>query len=413
MINSRALILAIGSNHQDSIGNSQYNPSASLLSLLPPVQANELITLRRRAFSLLRNPNVTRWGLPVRDYDYNEELAKDGKDFGGDARVSDYLPAVQRFTGRFYGPEGLSADGADPSELVERNRHHFLIVTPLYGLVNVMECIQQHNLSLLDSKSIREIWVSKGTLTRLLLAYATQFLITRIFDLTGLQAYRSLIHWDSVADQMEDGVLHAFSKRNAGDATMPAFGRLVQYLLNMTEKDLLEISRDWQWQSPSDEIVVLTGSEAPPEDFPREIWSNELAEVPGPMKFPSMPSEQAPDKPRLNLPMTSGKDGTIFGPPIRNMRDLPKGARELLANVSCLTDIAGVFWGRFTAHGQRGDDFSLRIRRPTPGSGRIEATLHGPGKPGGIQEIEIRVRLGCETRVYQRLLGIDSRIKAA
>ena len=124
--------------------------------------------------------------------------------------------------------------GTDGRENLAGSRHHTLFLSGLYGLLCPSEPIQIYSCPL--SAQVAERWNSDSLLTELLCEYMRRYRVAKIFDLTGVDAYRRLIDWPQVAETGAE-VLHCFSTSAAGDSALPYFGKLLA-------SDLLDLSED-------------------------------------------------------------------------------------------------------------------------------------------------------------------------
>jgi len=402
MRKSSVLLLGICSNHKADPATRRYDAGGALHSLLPSDKAKWLMEQRGTMYSVLRGSmRGLHWVGGLRD---NLDLDKRGQDLGGRGSLSKYLPAVQLYEGRFY-----EALGSDRLDVVRRSCHHFLIISGLYGLVNATECIQPYDLALSDYQATLRAWGSSEALTDLLVAYVRKHGIQLILELTALSSYRALVDWYLLKSDAKVEVLHAFCKEHAGDDALPALGKLARHLLKMGEKDLLHLHRGYRWRpSPDGELVELTGTDTPPDEFAAEPDPSSSVSQHGSGTLPPV---------RADLPMSKGKHiNTIFGPcAIRNISDLPKGAQELFENLSRAEYVIGVRLGRFTVRGRRAKRYQLKLQRPVRGAGVIKGYLQGPGKlaGGGIQRVTVMVVRGRERWVWQQLTSLCERISAA
>lgn len=399
MRKSSVLLLGICSNHKADQATQRYDAGGALRRLLPSDKAKWLMKQRGTMYGVLRGSmRGLHWvgGLPD-----NRDLDKRGPDLGGSDSLANYLPAVQLYEGRFY-----QALGSDRLNVVRRSCHHFLIISGLYGLVNATECIQPYDLALSDNQATLREWGSSEALTDLLVAYARKHGIQLILELAALSSYRALVDWYLLESDAKVEVLHAFCKQHAGDDALAALGKLARHLLKMGEKALLDLHHRYRWQpSPDGELVELTGTDTPPDEFAAEPDPSSSVSQHGSGTLPPV---------RPDLPMSKGKHiSTIFGRrPIRNISDLPKDARELFENLSRAEYVTRVQLGPFTVRGRRTKRYQLKLQRPVRGGGVINGHLQGPGQLGGIQHVTIVVEPGRERWAWQRLTSLDKRITA-
>ncbi len=249
---SSILIVTICSDRKQPGGYVRCDP-APLLRTWTNDEERNLLTRRKKAWELLRTTPEIRDGRKIRDIPCNKALC-DGGDFGGIADAS-YLPAIQRYNGRFY--RALGTPDAR-LELVRKSPHHMLILSGLYGLVAPDESIQDYSCHVTDDGRITGVWAWDHGLTSLLLAYARRCGIKRIFDLTGDEDYRRLIRWKEVEQQFQ--VFHALSLRRFSEKTLPALGSLArQHLLLVTPQELMDLQEGQTFACEDDEILITEG----------------------------------------------------------------------------------------------------------------------------------------------------------
>lgn len=212
----------------------------------------------------------------------NDDLIPAG-DFGGtessDAR---YLPAIDRYDGRFYNDRtGLGVRGADGMTGKERLRmkgHPLLILSGLYGIVEANEPIQNYSCPI-DHKSIdvQKIWRSDDIVSRAIVEYIgalkrTQGIeVRRIIDLTAMKIYRDLVDWSLVRSRTGAEVLHCFHRKLAGDTAIEVFAALFRdYLLTLSTDDLLAIKADNEFLFEEKQRFILSTKTDPPIGWARE-----------------------------------------------------------------------------------------------------------------------------------------------
>jgi len=248
---SPILIVTICSDRKMPGGsNCRYDDSPLRRTWSPDEQRN-LLAKRRWALELLRTTPEIRDGRRVRDIPCNKAL-RDGGDFGGTADAP-YLPAIERYSGRFYASLG---DPDSRLEMVRRSEHHLLILSGLYGLLTPDELNQDYSCHITDDSRIREVWTRGSYLTSMLLAYVRHHRIERVFDLTGDEDYRCLIRWnEEVAQRIP--VLHAFSSRRYSEKTLPALGCFArQCLLPATPQKLMALQEGQTFPCEDDKILI-------------------------------------------------------------------------------------------------------------------------------------------------------------
>jgi len=274
---SSILIVTICSDHKQPGGYTGYDP-APLLKAWTNSEKQDLLARRKRALQLLRTTPEIRDGRMVKDIACNKAL-QDGGDFGGVAEAP-YLPALQRYDGRFC--KALGEPNAR-LELVRQSPHHMLILSGLYGVVAPDEPIQDYSLHVTDDGRITEVWTRDHSLTALLLACVRRHSIKRIFDLTGDENYRHLICWSEVARQAQ--VFHAFSRRRFSEKTLPALGSLAgRYLLLVSPQELMSLQEGEILPCIDDEILLTEKDSYTPPLPPQPPYAPD-----GPRMIPAWP----------------------------------------------------------------------------------------------------------------------------
>ena len=105
---SKVLFLSICSLHKKKGGTPEYSRQESIVSRLSPTLAASLLKKREEVRNLIWSGDVSWGGIDTAELEYNNNLAP-GADFGGSADWAEYLPAISRYSGRFYlalGSEG-------------------------------------------------------------------------------------------------------------------------------------------------------------------------------------------------------------------------------------------------------------------------------------------------------------------
>ena len=239
-------------------GGARYDEKDAAISHAESELGRRLLERRHEICRSVKENRALAWqGVPLADLEFNRDLAK-GPDFGG-SRMASYLPAIDRYRGRFYqalgenGRQAVSAPGRD-----------MLIVSGLYGLLRPTEQIQLYSCPL--SAEVAEIWGRDTLLTELLSDYIARQGILRVFDLLAVDAYRKLIDWQQIADSGTD-VLHCFDAMASGESALTALGMtLASDLLNRTEDELIGIE-------DGDRIgtAVFRSMPAAPQGYPDEL----------------------------------------------------------------------------------------------------------------------------------------------
>ena len=245
-------------------GATTFEQGASIASVAPR-HSDRLAARRDEVRELVKNGETADWqGVRLKDLDYNLALAK-GREFGGRKEAA-YMPALDRYEGRFFQALGEDAKARC------RSSDGTLIISGLYGLLRASEPIQLYRCPL--SASVASIWQRDGLLTDILRTYVDRNDILRIFDLTAMEAYRSLIAWDRVAANRID-VLHCFDSMAAGESALTSFGRLFRYLLSLGDDELIDLDP----AHPPEEFGTcrLHRSAEPPPGCPSETWQPHMA----------------------------------------------------------------------------------------------------------------------------------------
>ena len=214
-------------------GGAEYDESQAIASALPDPLSARFRERREDVFERVKNATDFNWqGTPVSALEFNRELSR-GKDLGGRRSVA-YLPALDRYQGRFF-----QALGEAGKRRLAESGHHALFLSGLYGLLRPTEPVQLYSCPL--DPQVAELWRKDGLLTDVLCEYIRRFGIARIIDLTAIDVYRQLIDWERVAETRTD-VLHCFDVMAAGDYALTPFGKcLAEELLHLTEDEIADL----------------------------------------------------------------------------------------------------------------------------------------------------------------------------
>lgn len=408
MKKSKILIITICSNGKRKGGKREYNKDLSLASLLPSHE-KKILKLRAIVFDLLKSDKSKREGMPIKDLPYNQGLSK-GPDFGGSAS-SCYMPAYERYTGRFY--KEIQKDFNTNKILLRDTKHHVLIISGFYGLLTACEMIQLYSCHLPDHKEIEAVWKKDGFLTSLVAAYIRKYGIYRVIDLSAQDIYRNLINWSRIKRKCE--VMHAFGNQNAGPALLPSLGAFArEHLLEKPEEELLKILPKDTFRNGYEEIKLFN-TDKPPEGYPREeTESDEPFEEELKRDIKQSKSGETTEQmteatisghPR-DIPVISRDHNTIFNKKITEKKDLPKEIQSIIDSISLCNDVIEVLFGRFKAKGPKLGIFKIKLFKPKENHGHIHAKLMGKGDIGRSQEIDIRVTKGMEESAYNDLLKV-------
>lgn len=129
---SSVLFLLICSDHKTRESEvTEYTSTNALGHHLPEDAAQRLYETRRKIRSSITSIPAERDGKQIREFPLNKDLVH-GPDFQfrGISQGGQYLPAAQRYTGRFY-----DKLGPNPLETLAGSTHHVLILSGLYTRV--------------------------------------------------------------------------------------------------------------------------------------------------------------------------------------------------------------------------------------------------------------------------------------
>jgi cytoplasmic iron level regulating protein YaaA (DUF328/UPF0246 family) len=267
---SNILILAICSNHKIESGNDvEYAAFQGIEKFLTENLATEMYDARRQIRKLISSDMASRDGKPLNELPYNQDIVH-GMDFRGPVKQGDYLPALQRYDGRFYKEFGKQEERLSYLA-TDQFEHDMLIVSGLYGLLTPTELIQCYSCHVTDHSAIAKKWTENDLLTRLIVEYIKKRNIVKVFDFMGEESYRNLISWQTIRYETSSNVLHCYSKQFAGAALLPSLGILARkFLVEKSESELLNIRSEQVEKVPNDEIVFLRFP-VPGKELAREI----------------------------------------------------------------------------------------------------------------------------------------------
>ena len=232
-IPNSVLFLTVCSLTKASGGAPAYDERLSITSLLPSDLKTRLLERREEARRLVRRERKLDWqGVALPDLEFNQNLTR-GADFGGRHSAA-YLPAVERYDGRFF-----QALGKEGRRKIFEGEYPTLILSGLYGLLLPTEPVQLYSCPLSDQ--IAELWRSDSLLTNILCEYIRRRYILRIFDLTAIEDYSQLIDWARIIDTQTE-VLHCADSMASEDYALTSFGGLLgTTMLDMSENELIAI----------------------------------------------------------------------------------------------------------------------------------------------------------------------------
>ena len=260
---SMILFLAICSLNKEPGGVSEYDERDTIIATLSPTLRRRTLDRRERVRQLVVGSLNAKWqGVPLSALPYNASL-KRGADFGG-ADAATYLPAIQRYDGRFF--QSLGVEGRHKLGVCG---HHVLLMSGLYGLLLPNEPIQLYSCPLLPQ--VARAWQDDDLLTEVLCEFVEKHGIAKIIDLTAVDAYRKRIDWGEVARAGTE-VLHCFDTMAAGDYTLVSFGKLLgTQLVDQSEDELVDLASETAIGT-----VVFRSLSKPDDGMPQEeSWLKE------------------------------------------------------------------------------------------------------------------------------------------
>ena len=213
-----SLILVSCSNGKIRGGAPDYSHDHSILSQLSPEIRARVLERRHAIYQLISGGMVEdrlRGDGNRRDSRYNLEL-KAGPDMDFPDAPTDpgrYMPAYQRYDGRFFAHAGI-----DALEQAILQDCHVLIVSGLYGPVTLEEPVQAYNCHLDDEvirdaegvedmgmrHRISDIWSRDGLASEMIRDFIDHHLtgqvhgITRVIDLLSETSYQRLFDWNDL-----------------------------------------------------------------------------------------------------------------------------------------------------------------------------------------------------------------------
>jgi mRNA-degrading endonuclease RelE of RelBE toxin-antitoxin system len=267
---SPVLFLGICSLNKATVSsNEPYNKDLSIAAHFNDPQAIKLLyQVRNLSFDLIFNGGLENKGTLLAVHPLNLGLRR-GQDFNGKASAK-YLPAIDRYTGRFYAGKGSDGKTYDLKSSLIQSPHHLLIISGLYGLLLPGEQIQLYESPLEDLQQIQEIWKKDNRLTYLLSAYIRAQGINLVVDMTGQRAYQQLIDWPAIEALKGVRILHAMAKIGPGEDQIKAFAAaLCDPLLRMPASELLALPDSWNLDTHH---LMLRKTLSPPkgENWPKE-----------------------------------------------------------------------------------------------------------------------------------------------
>ena len=261
---SPILFLTICSFHKKKGGISEYSKQESIVEHLSPSFGSQLLEKRKEIFTLLKSDQIIFDNSNENDHEYNKSL-QPSEDLGFSETGGVYLPAIERYNGRFY-----TSLESGKTKIIE-SPHHFLIISGLYGLLLAEEPTQLYSVPIEWGCNVQRAWMENGCITEIFIDYIQTNKIKRIYDFTARDDYRDLINWDRVKMEAGVTVLHAMSTEGAGNNALNSFGEYLgesDILIQPSER-LLEKSPDKDPHTHKGSIY-FTDTPEPWDKFPKE-----------------------------------------------------------------------------------------------------------------------------------------------
>lgn len=277
-MSENVLFITICTKRKNAGGTPGYEPEKSIIRTLSEDHRTKLLKTREKIRSQL--DEIIFDGIVV---DEENQSLKYSEDFGGPhSGEANYLPAYERYNGRFYNNEtGLRVKGTDGLTGFDRlfeNNYHLLILSGLYGIVEAHESIQNYSCPI-DNSSINllDIWTSDNIITEAIIDYikyqakSRKKKISRVFDLTGMKIYRDLVNWEEIHLRTGAIILHVYNKKLAGDGAIEIFGRFFRdYLLSLPPDRVLTLKPKENIQFEGNEQFTFSRKTNPPKGWAEE-----------------------------------------------------------------------------------------------------------------------------------------------
>lgn len=274
----QVLFISICSGQKKPGGITGYNKASSIVIKLRPETQNRLLALRDIIRSRLKNLEFDGFRID----DENDNLQKTEDFNGSPSNNAKYLPAIERYNGRFYNSfSGLGVrnkDNQSGKDLIASKGYHLLILSALYGIVESHEPIQFYSCPI-DQKSldIQKAWRSSNVISNAITEYIKfqssnkNIQIKRIFDLTAMKIYRDLVNWQDIRIKTGVEIIHCYHKKFAGDKAIDPFAAFFRdYLLQYSLQELLSLKLEEEITFKEKDTFILSTSENPPSGFARE-----------------------------------------------------------------------------------------------------------------------------------------------
>jgi Uncharacterized protein conserved in bacteria len=161
---SPILFLTICSFHKKKVGNPEYRKQESIVEHLSPSFGSQLLEKRKEIFTLLKSDQIIFDNSNENDHEYNKSL-KPSEDLGFSETGGLYLPAIERYNGRFY----TSLESG--KNKIKESQHHFLIISGLYGLLLAEEPTQLYSVPIEWGCNVQRAWMDNNSITQIFIGY--------------------------------------------------------------------------------------------------------------------------------------------------------------------------------------------------------------------------------------------------
>ncbi len=229
MVKYPGLLITTCSNSKQRDGEIRgYDKTSSICMSLSQEYRDGLYNKRSYAFNKIHSPLVKRDGKVIENFPLNSDLilSPDITTYAeGDAL---YLPAIVRYSGRFYrelgSPEVRYA-------LFENAKIHILIISGLYGALLPFEQIQSYGFNIKDSNEVKLSWIELNFLTTVIIEYIRKNQITKVIEAMGDESYKNLINWTDIRFSVNKNLLHTYSKQYSSADLLVPLGNLTKIML--------------------------------------------------------------------------------------------------------------------------------------------------------------------------------------
>ncbi|MCD6192679.1 MAG: peroxide stress protein YaaA [Candidatus Aminicenantes bacterium] len=161
-----------------------------------------------------------------------------GPDFGGGNQGGFYLPAILRYSGRFFRELRRGVTESDEEFLVRVKKlcsqYFVFIVSGLYGLLSPFDLIQEYTCHMADriigqNESLQQIW--KDLLTEIMIEILEKEGGNFLFDFLSEESYQEVFDWQRVYNYSPRDIkcYHRVFKKKAGPETLINSARFIKY----------------------------------------------------------------------------------------------------------------------------------------------------------------------------------------